>query len=75
MSNLPKVIKEGILNMGSFQLKVYVLDNGQRIIDEQGMKDFITWLKNGKIEETEKFSKTLSEFIYQGKITKEFANE
>ena len=28
-----------------------------------------------KIEETEKFSKTLSEFIYQGKITKEFANE
>jgi hypothetical protein len=29
VSNIPKVIKESVLNIGRLQIKVFVLDNGK----------------------------------------------
>ena len=77
MSNLPKVIKAGILDIGIFQLKVFILDDGRRIIEEQDMENFTKLLekllKNEKTEEIKKFSNIIYEFIHKGKMTKEIA--
>ena len=40
----PVVINEGILKVGSLEIKVLTLDNGLRIIPEDDFKKAINWL-------------------------------
>ena len=40
-SNLPYVTHEGIFNIGDFQLKAYILNTGQRIIDKESVEKFL----------------------------------
>lgn len=75
VSNLPKSTKEGVLNIGSLQLKVFVLDNGQRVIDEESVQNFMKWLVNGTKEEVEKFGKVFGEFMHHGIIAEETKKE
>lgn len=44
---LPKSIKEGILKIGSIELKVHVLNDGRRIIEADSMDEFMKYLENG----------------------------
>ena len=68
INKLPKTVKEGVLNIGNIQIKAFVLDNQQRVIDEQSMENIIEWLKNPTEKESEEFVKVLGEFIHQGKM-------
>jgi len=59
---LPKAVYSGEMKLGSLTLKVHVLDNGQRIIEEQSMVDFMEWIGRGGLfdvpkEEVDKFAK------------------
>ena len=59
-----KVIKSGVIKLGELEVEVHVLENGERIIDEQSVIEFITWLQLGKItpEQSDRFAKDLSEY-------------
>lgn len=47
MENIPKVLESGIVKFAGMDLNFFVLDNGQRIIDEESMLKFMDWLHNG----------------------------
>jgi len=54
-----KSIRTANLEIGSLTIKVHVLNNGQRIIEEQSLIDFVEYLQNGKItpKEADEFAK------------------
>ena len=38
---LPKVIHEGVIEIGDLRLRVYTLDNGMRVIDAEDLTPFL----------------------------------
>ncbi len=63
MSEL-KSIRIGELKLGNLTMKVHVLNDGQRIIEEQSVIDFVEYLASGEItsENAEQFAKDLATF-------------
>lgn len=47
MKNLPKVVHSGKFKLGDYEIEVCNLDNGQRVVTEEGVKNFMEWLSNG----------------------------
>jgi len=65
MENTPKAIREGELTLGTLKMKVYVLDNGQRIIESESFNRFMEYLEKGEMiqpEDAEKFARDLQSF-------------
>ncbi len=61
-----KVIAEGALDIGSLKMKVYVLDNGERVISEEDAVKFFEWAASGTDEdrrEVERGMEELARFI------------
>jgi hypothetical protein len=50
MTELPKAVWQGSFNVWGIELKCYVLDTGQRIIDAESMDRFIEALTSGDHE-------------------------
>lgn len=61
---LPEAISESVLNIGGCQLRVYVLDNGQRIINADDLENFFC---NGEIIEGDSGVTELAKFIHAAK--------
>lgn len=55
---MAKAIREGEVKIGSLTIKVNVLDDGQRVIEEQGVLDFMKFLEAGEFtqEQASKFA-------------------
>lgn len=45
---MKKAIKEGYIKLGGYRIGVVVLEDGQRLITEEGMKQFMMWLEDGE---------------------------
>ena len=43
---LPKATNSGEIKLGDIVLKVYVLDDGRRVIDEESVNKFFEYLSN-----------------------------
>ena len=65
---LPEGAKKGVLNIGNLKIKVYILDDGQRMVDEESLKSSKEWLKNGSVTDAENLKKIFDEFMHQGKM-------
>jgi len=67
---LPKEIKSGSLQLGGYEIGVCVLDDGTRVITQQGMTNFLEWLNSGSVDgrDIEKEINKLAEFIKLGRI-------
>lgn len=48
-SELPYVTHQGIMRLGNLELKVLVLNDGRRIIEEEDMNKFMEYLTHGKL--------------------------
>jgi hypothetical protein len=61
---LPKVIRSGELSIGQLKIKVHILNNEQRIIEEESLKKILEWMENGTIlkDDAEKFAQDLKNF-------------
>ena len=44
-----KAIKSGIVRLGNLEIKCHVLENGQRVIEEQSVIDFFEFLESGTL--------------------------
>ena len=57
-------IRSGELKLGGLIMKVHVLEDGTRIIEEQSMLDFINTLNEGLFnqQDAEEFIKNLNKF-------------
>jgi len=60
---LPKVVKSGFLKLGKATIEVMVLDNGQSVVSELGMKTFINWIEGKEGEATEEQLKAFAKSI------------
>lgn len=38
LEKLPRAIREGVIDLGCVKLKVYVLDDGRRLVDSAGIQ-------------------------------------
>jgi hypothetical protein len=56
---IPKAIGEAILNIAGIELKVFVLDNGQRVIEAESLNRFYSAMEQGA-EMTEQDVKELA---------------
>ena len=61
---LPKAISSGVMNLGGIPLKVYVLDNGDRVIDADDAKRFFKLLETGEAEITKGDAESFAKFIH-----------
>ncbi len=61
---LPEVASESVLEIGRHKLRVYVLDDGRRIINAEDLEDFFF---NGSVVEGDAGIKELAEFIHGAK--------
>lgn len=59
---LPNAIWEGVLNIGGATLKVFVLDDGRRIIDAESFHIFWQMLSNPEIKFTEDDARKVASF-------------
>ncbi len=59
-----KSIREGELKIGNLTIKVHVLNNGERVIEEKSVVEFLKWMESGEItqEQADKFAKELQSF-------------
>ena len=44
-----EVVSHGMMDLGSVQLKFYVLSDGRRVVDEESLKKFCEYLENGEL--------------------------
>ena len=44
----PKAVWSGEFSFSGLTMKCHVLDTGQRIIEEESVKAFLKWMKDGK---------------------------
>ena len=44
----PKAVWSGESSFSGLTMKCHVLDTGQRIIEEESVKAFLKWMKDGK---------------------------
>ena len=61
---LPKAIHESIIKLGDIELKVFVFDTGERIIEKESVEKFFEYLAGGGLF-------TEEEAIELAKFTKE----
>ncbi len=54
---IPKAVHEASFDLGGFKIDVAVLDNGQRLITQEGMENFLKWLGSGVIIDEEVLKK------------------
>lgn len=67
--NLPKAVYSGEIKLGDTILNVHVLDNGQRIIDQESMERFMEYLSSPDAKQaSEEDLANLGKFIHGGKI-------
>ena len=57
-----KSIKSGTIKLGELELKCHVLEDGQRVIEEQSVIDFFKWMESGNFtdEDANKFATELN---------------
>jgi len=60
---LPKVAYSSELKMGDLVLKVHVLDDGRRIIEEESVLKFIEWLSSPAAGHSREEIDNLAKFI------------
>lgn len=44
-----EVVSHGMMDLGSVQLKFYVLSDGRRVVDEESLRRFCEYLENGEL--------------------------
>lgn len=59
-----KAICESTITIGNIELKCVVLDNGQRVIEEQSFFDFFQAMADGTLELNEDNLKKIGEFVH-----------
>jgi len=59
----PKALWEGKLNLGIIELRCYVLDDGQRIIDSEDFARMFALMQDGTFTITDSQAETLARFI------------
>lgn len=58
---MKKAIRSGEIKVGDITIKVHVLEDGQRIIEKQGIIDFMNFLENVNLN-TEMANKFVKDF-------------
>jgi hypothetical protein len=66
--SIPQAIWEGKIKAGSIELRCYVLDDGQRIIDSEDFEKLFISIQDGTFTLTDSEATTLAKFI-KGKNT------
>ncbi len=67
MSELPKAKYEGKIMLGGIEIECCVLDDGRRIITEQGLINFINAMEVASKVEIERFANDFSKFKLEEK--------
>ena len=49
-----EVVTHGMMDLGSVQLKFYILSDGRRVVDEESLRRFLGYLENGDLDYGEK---------------------
>ena len=63
-----KAIKEGYIKLGGYHIGVAVLENGQRVITEEGMEQFFLWLADEEGDNQEEDAKNFAYDLQHGNI-------
>ena len=64
MADIPKAEYEGELKIGNAVLKTFVLDDGRRIIEKEGLENFFRMMEDGTLMITEKDAEGIARFIH-----------
>lgn len=62
---IPNVISESSITIGGIDIKCFILEDGQRVLDAPSMDRFVAALESGKFAEAE--AETLAKWI-KGKL-------
>ena len=62
--SIPQAVWEGKIKAGSIELRCYVLDDGQRIIDSEDFEKLFTSIQDGTFTLTDGEAATLARFIH-----------
>ena len=59
-----KAIRSGEMTVGNLTMKIHVLEDGERVIEEQSVIAFFEWLSKGNLtqEQADQFAKDLNSF-------------
>lgn len=66
MSDIPKSIKEEVVEFVGYTLHFHVLDNGKKVIDQDDAEKFFQDLMDGKVKLTDEDVATLNQYIEEG---------
>ncbi len=61
MCNLPKSVKSGTIHLSpDHSITVHVLDNGQRVVDAEGLEAFMDWMESGGCKSEPRFDEAVT---------------
>ena len=65
---IPKAIKEGNIKIGGMTLQMLVLEDGQRVIEEQSFLNFMNAMVDGTLKLSDNDAVTLAKAIQLGEF-------